>query len=432
MPYTFQRDIAPNAGALDDGSIIGGVDRTAARRVVTSSSLASAIYAIRKDAVSGLNFTFIDLSTPAGDDTTADFEPFGTAAQMSNGDEFYFAADSIWSDAYFKIATAGAYTGSVEWRYSSNGLNADKVLTVSDDSNGFRNTGIKRVSWTPPSDLAEWSPVPDGITKRRWIVAKLVSPSAIAVAPVLDRLWVRLATASYAGQTVYNGDFATAPAAQPSLFPIIGDAIYIASDGPMLGYDIAMFLKRDDTATRVFEYLSTDGTWKSVTGLSDPSNDWKNGPAALTTANNVYNVRWTAPSDHVSTSLTLGSITDTGYWFRLRTTAVTTYGNVASPAARIRLRQFGNANTSGVRVPVASLLRSITIEEPLSIVGVGAIVLSLVNLTTGAASAIAVPDSAVWPINVDFDDLAMAAGDAFGLFYTSGTRSFSGAQVIVQ
>ena len=150
---------------------------------------------------------------------------------------------------------------------------------------------------------------------------------------------------------------------------------------------------------------------------------------------NLYNVTITAPVDWVAKAQTFkptgGDVTVTAFWLRERTTAVSTYGPAQTVYANVKAKKFGFGNVLGIKAPIATTIRALTLEEPASSTGSGAVGLQIANLITGASVAITIPASPTWPLNLDITDIALAANDEYGIFYTSGTRVFTSVSVIM-
>lgn len=503
--------VSATAGEDDDGSLVGRVLGSNFADAFANVRLAAQAYVYRKD-VAGTTFSFEDVSAAANDDTPSDFLPFGTTAQMSAGDECLIACEHHIKELYFRIATPGVWTGTIEIRYSTNGQTANATLqNVVDGTNGFRATaGVYGISFTVPTDIVAFSPVPGEIASRRWLVLK-PTVTAVTTAPVLSRIWINHTDESvtYLNPTI-NDSILTGPSAPqhpPTYFPTVDSAVHFAFSNPAFGIERNIYRRQENVRTRVLEYLASDGTWKTLTGVNDPSSDYTNGPATLTevtitgatqatpcvitatghglsTGNTVrvhsivgmtelnendyrvtvidansfsinanstaftayasggkavlynrYSVRWTVPTDWASSTLTFatstGDVSATGYWVRVRTTAVTQYGPTQSVLANVRAKQFGDATTAGFVVPVTTTIRAVTIDEPLSMSGTGAVELQLVNFTQGQSAPISIPASPTWPLNVDIADLTLAANERYGLVYSSGTRTFTSVPITI-
>lgn len=504
--------VSATAGDNADGSLIGSALESNFAGAFTDVRLAAAVTAYRKD-VAGSSFTFADLSTPLNEDTVSDAAPFGTNAQMSAGDKFYISCSNVIKALYFQVATAGVWSGTMAFKCSTDGLTANHTITaVVDDSNGFRaGTGVYKLTPTLPANIVAFSPVPGDVPSMRWIVFE-PSVTSVTTAPVLTRAWLEHEDGSITYINLssnINSDLITDGSGHPpNFFPTVGSSTFYAFADKPKGMVRKVFQRAADVRTRVIEYLASDNTWKTLTGWTDPSNDFKNGPASQTdmtitgitaanpcvitalvnhgrsvndqvhitavvgmtaingkdlkvtavTANTMtvnldssgytaytsggtaslfieYNVNIVAPSDWASKSQTFttssGDVTVAGYYLRERTTAVSTIGPAQIVRSNVRAKQFGNANTAGIASPFALTLKGVTIMEPLSESGSGAVSIQISNLTNGESTTFEIPASPTYPVNVDFTDLVLAANERLGMFYVSGSKTLTSVSVII-
>lgn len=429
MPYSHIIPVLSlTSGSNNDGALIGDVLETDFAAALTDVHIADSILVYRKDKT-GSGFIFEDVSTPAGDDTISDFLPFGSNTQMSNGDELYLSCDTDIEALFFRIATPGAWTGTIEIRYSNSGQTANMLVqNIVDNTNGFRaSAGIYRISFTVPTDLVAFTPVPGEIPSKKWLVIK-ANATAITTAPVLTRAWLHCADHDFIDlSTGINQDIISQGAGHPpNFFPIVDSATYYAFSNPAFGMERDIYRRQDNVRERVAEYYANDNTWKPLQGWNDPSDDFRNGPATQAATATRYSVRWTVPSDWSSKTLSFitnsGTVQKTGYWIRIRTTSVTAYQPAQTTLSNVSARQFGDANTEGIKVPVATTIRAITLDEPLAISGTGENIVQIFNLTKGTSVSATLPASPTWPLNVDVTDLALSVNDKYGMFVTSGSR----------
>ena len=182
-------------------------------------------------------------------------------------------------------------------------------------------------------------------------------------------------------------------------------------------------------------YKVTAATTNTYTLNVDSTNFTTYTSGGKSTEFNEYQVAITAPSDWASKSQTFatdsGNVTTAAYWLRERTIAVSVIGPAQTVHANVRAKQFGDNNTLGIAVPVATTLRGVTIEEPYGESGTGEIGVQLVNLSKGTSVSFTIPAGPTWPLNVDVMDLALAANEKYGLFVTSGTRTWTSVPIIL-
>jgi len=279
--------VSPTSGDREDGELIGSVLESDFTGCFSDVRLAGAVFAYRKD-VSGNTFTFDDLSTALNSDATGDAQPFGSTAQMGAGDLLYIACDHRIKHLYFKVSTAGAWTGTVAFKCSTDGVSANHTLTVTDDSNGFRaGTGVYRMQFTLPSNITSFSPVPGSVASRMWIVMEPSVSGTPTTAPVLSQAWAEHEDGDlvYTNlSTLINQDILgpSGSGHSATFFPTVGSSVYIAYQNVPKGMKREVYQRRANIRTRVYEYLAADNTWKTLTGATDPSNDYLNGPSTLT------------------------------------------------------------------------------------------------------------------------------------------------------
>lgn len=420
-------EISPTAGVNSDGVVLGSVSESDFIAALTDVPISDVVYALRKD-VTGTTFTFTNISTPAGDDTTSDFLPWGTTAQMTAGDELFIACDHAKAELFFKIDTPGVWDGSIQIRYSSNGQTANTILqNVVDGTNGFRaSAGIYSVTFTIPTDIVAFSPVPGDIASRQWFVIK-PTITGVTTAPILSRVWVRHSDTTVVDlSSLINEDIITQGQGHghpPDIFPTIDSSVYYAFPNPAYGMERDIYLKAGNTRTRVVEYLATDNTWKTLPGWTDPSNDYTNGPSPQAVNPTRYSVRWTMPSDWLAKAKSFttnsGTVSYTGYWIRERTTAVSQFGPMIVTVANISARQFGNMNTTGVELRQSMSVLGITVLNATTPNTTDS-VCQIANMTTGQASSFTIPANPVFPVNVDTVDIAFTAGQRLGVICNSG------------
>lgn len=429
MPYSHIIPVLSlTSGGNNDGALIGSVLESNFAGAFTDVHIADNVYVYRKD-LTGSSFSFENISTAAGNDTTSDFLPFGTNTQMTAGDKFYLSCDHEIEELFFKIDTPGVWTGTMTIKYSTDGQTASATVQgVVDDTNGFKAAqGIHKITFTKPTNIVAFSPVPGDVPSKKWFVFE-PTITAVTTAPILSRVWIHHSEdASIDMSSLINLDVITSGGGHPpTFFPIVDSATYYAFSNPAFGMERRIFRRQDNVRTRVVEYYANDNTWKPLQGWNDPSDDFRNGPATQAATATQYSVRWTVPSDWSSKTLSFttssGAVQKTGYFIRERTTAVSAYGPAQTTLSNVSARQFGDANTAGVVVPIATTIRAITLDEPLSISGTGENVIQIFNLTKGTSTSATIPATPTWPLNIDVTDISLSANDKYGVFVTSGSR----------
>lgn len=416
--------ISSTAGDLSDGSIIGSVNQSNPVAVLMGESLINIAQVLVKD-VTPTGSTLTDVTTAATNATTGDFNPFGSVSTMSLGDAFYFrTANNVDTHVFYaQISTAGVGTWTMDVQEYNTTTDAwQSVAGLVDASNGFRaGVGTYKISYT--SGAEGLVRLDDSSPKYDWHKVVLTGFTSASTAPVLSRIWCADTSVSYRNLTTAytTGNYSSVPA---EMLPRIGDCLQFVCPGITMGLDVTVAAAESSNFTTRWEYINASGVSVALSGVSDPSNGF-----TVTGANNI---RWSVPSDWGQQSVTdSNNNVQTGYIVCKRITAIGTEGPVAPVHATSFVRSFGNATTSGVQVFSATTIKAVTIGEPLTITGTGAVTLNLSNLTTGTSSSIAIPATPTWPLNIDTPDLVLAVNDKYGLFYASGSRSFNSVELIL-
>jgi len=103
------------------------------------------------------------------------------------GDYMYFGDATKFGTVRLNDGTAGIYTNIlIVWEYWNG---AWVSLSVSDGTNGFKNSGINNITWTPPADWV--TNAVDSVTKY-WVRARTTFnslPSTITAAPLGTQGW---------------------------------------------------------------------------------------------------------------------------------------------------------------------------------------------------------------------------------------------------
>lgn len=417
--------------------LVGQVDLSAYLAVAADSRLSGTVYGVRKDQDGGSSFTNVSadlvnvaVATPV----------WGTA--IAAGDVLYIACDNPIKRLYAEIATPGQWTGTgLGIKYSTGGIFADADLTgTTDNTNGFRAAaGIRSIDITWPANIVAFSPQPGSaaditaghaVASRQWLALYPQGLTASTVAPTITRLWIEHTD----GSIVYS-DLTTAANLQTTptentntFFPVTESSVYYCTASPAIGERRRVYKAQAANRTRVLEYLSSAGTWIALTNIVDPSADFTIGPVAYFTTPTDHEVTWSRPADWTAQAKTFGAVSATGYWRRVRTTVVTTPGPMAPVTTTTQSRQYGTANTSGMRVTVPTVLRGVTLQLRGPESGTGAIDLEIVNLASGLSQSLQIPSGVLASPYQSFNvtDLSLAAGEQWGIRRTdASTRNFS-------
>lgn len=427
--------------------LIGSINESLYLGVFSDVRLAANTYLYTFEHVTGTTYNIVERTVGAGNVITGGFNPFGSvAAQVSGQDYILFSCENDVERIFIDTDQAAAYGGGVtpvlEIKDSTNGASFNRTRTISSDgSSAMRNSGVREIALgAETTGTSSWSPGGEmlGITARRWYRMALtgVNAGGCTAAPRIARMWLQHTSGatSYLDLTASaNGDLTTAPASN-SFFPAAASSTYYATVNQAIGEERYLFRAQAANRTRVMEFLTPTG-WQQGT-VTDPSNDFTAAPTALAATPTKYAVTWTPPATWAALAppftLPAGAAAiTTAFWRRIRTDVVTTLGPMDSVQARTRARQYGNANTSGVEPAAGTTLKSVTVESISSISGSGPTTLQLANLTTGVNVSFDIPASPALPLNVDTADLALAAGQRYGLFYTAGAVVLRDVAVIL-
>jgi hypothetical protein len=96
-------------------------------------------------------------------------------------DRYYFGQSTPFSALDLDISTAGIGDWVIEWRYF-NGVTSTLLSDVDDNSDAFKNPGIRRISWTVPGDWATENPF--GVGSAYYVEARVTSVTTTTQQPL--------------------------------------------------------------------------------------------------------------------------------------------------------------------------------------------------------------------------------------------------------
>lgn len=421
-------ELSPTAGNNADGfadSMINETLLTANLDTLENCDNAS-MKCYRIDRSSG-SMQIVDITADAISKTVNQFKPFGTSAQFSDGDEFLISCGEEVQAMLFKVDTVAVHNATLRVYDSTDGIWASNLLTVTDEGNGFKTTGWHYITLPDNASRVVWKPSSDpalAMTSAKYFRVKLDGIVSGNTPPQLSEIVLIRKVFRWADHTTdVNGDTAIAPAAQTH-YPWANSIWTMCFSNPAYRVEVYMHLTQTNVITDTHEYLASDDTWKSLSGWVNATNDFTTGPAVLGNPVQKLPISWNIPADFASKSQTFtlnnnSTVTYTGYWIREKTTAVSSYGDHASPRYRLRARQFGSANVTGEQTFSAQTVKGINIKS-ITTPPTTAIECEVVNLTTGKASAFTIPASPTLPLAIDITDIAFAVGDERGIRVVSG------------
>lgn len=430
-------EMSPTAGENSDGVVLGSVAESLLTGAFETRIHCPNVIVYRMDRTNS-SLNILDDSTAAQSTTPSSWTPFGSGAAFTTGDEFLVTCSSDIQAILFRVDVAAIHSGTLHVYDSEDGVWATNELTVTDTSNAFRNTGwhyitlpdnAQRVTWKPSNDPSLNPP------SRKYYRFRLDGIVGGNTAPQCSELVLVGKVFPYEDHTTNaNGATNTAPPADFH-YPWPETQWRWCFANPAYGAEVYMHLAGTNVITDTHEYLASDDTWKPLSGWTNASNDFTNGPTILGDPVQKFAIRWSIPTDWVSKSQTITlfdntTVTHTGYWIRERTLTVTQYGTHQNPRYRIRARQYGNANTTGVEMRQSMSILGISILNATTPNTTNS-VCQIANMTTGQASSFTIPANPVFPVNVDTVDIAFTAGQRFGIVCSSG-GTLQNAQIALQ
>lgn len=112
----------------------------------------------------------VDETTDANDSGTNDLPLLDDP--ISQGDLIYFGFDAPCDDFDLTVGTAGDWTGTITWQYSTGGDTWETLADISDGTNAFRNAGRNTIGWTRPTD---WVTDSVGAITAYWVRAIVIT-----------------------------------------------------------------------------------------------------------------------------------------------------------------------------------------------------------------------------------------------------------------
>lgn len=373
--------VSPTAGKAGEGIVLGRISSSDMVAVVLESKVLSIQKVIREDKT-GSSYSLVDETTAATNAATGDFLPFGTAADMSLGDAFYFyVEDGKECDVlHVQIATPGVGTwemGIQEWNAIA-GEWLDMTITI-DETNHFRNAaGVYHVGFSHVGKGSLKLHHTDA-AKHVWNRVYLKSFTSATTSPIISRLWASELNYNQVDITAaFNNG--TNPAYE--FLPEVGAHTDWIHPGPPIGLDVNVIVADGSTYTTERQYFASDDTWKPIPDLVDPSNGYRN--------TGQHRIRWSRPADWAKKSFAFLGQTVEGWIERRHVTAVSTQGPVQLYQLQADSRSLGAANAQGLEYNAAVTYKNATFSIGDNRATVDT-VLQLINADTGATSTLTIP-----------------------------------------
>lgn len=375
--------VSPTAGKDREGILLGQITPTNFVAVVLESKVIPVVEVFIED-VTATGRSLVNVTAAATNAAAGDFPPFGTSATMSAGDAFYFRVEDgkECNTLHSQIATPGVGTWEMAVQEWDTAAEAWVDMTISEDNtNDFRAAaGVHTLKFTHVKKGSVKLNLMDS-AKHVWHRVYLKNFTNATTAPVLSRLWVSDVVFNYTDITsqVNNGNWT---GFNGEFLPELEAHTDWIHPGPPMGLDTTVTQVASGTYTTRREYLATDGTWKPIPNIVDPSNDH--------TVLGASKIRWSRPADWTKKSYTFLGQTVEGWIEKRVVTSIVTAGPTQLWQLSAKSRSLGAANAQGLESPTAVTYTAATFT-----IGdnraTGDTVINFENVDTGAAATITIP-----------------------------------------
>lgn len=419
-------EISPTAGTNSDGVVLGSVSESLLTCAFETQTRCLNPVVYRLDRSNG-SLNIINDTSDAISGVSNQWKPFGNSTVFSDGDEFIVACDEEVQAILFNVTTVASHSAVLHVYDSIDGVWATNELTVTDESSAFKLSGWHYITIPANASRSAWRPSFDpslNVPSKQYIRFRLDGIVGGNAPPQCSQIILIRKTLRYEDRTTStNGATNTVPPVA-NLYPWPGSIWQWCFDSRAYGAEVYMHLAASNVITDVHEYLASDNTWKPLSNWINNTNDFTAGPTVLGNPVERFTIRWTVPSDWASLPQTIiiddgTTTTRTGYWIRERTLTVTSYGVHQNPRYRVRARQFGNTNTSGVEMQQSFSVLGVSVTNA-TIKNTVDCVCQVANMTTGATANFTIPANSTLPLNVDTTDLTVSAGQRIGIICSSG------------
>lgn len=419
-------EVSPTAGLNSDGVVLGSVTESLLSCAFETQTRCLNPVVYRLDRSSG-SLNIVNDTADAISGTSNQWKPFGSSSVFSDGDEFIVACDEEIQAILFNVTTAASHSATLHVYDSIDGVWATNELTVTDESSAFETTGWHYITIPANASRTTWKPSYDpstNIPAKHYIRFRLDGVVGGNTPPQCSQIILVRKTFRYEDHTSStNGATNTAPPAD-NHYPWPGSIWQWCFDNRAYGAEVYMHLAASNVITDAHEYLASDNTWKSLLNWVNGTNDFTAGPTVLGNPVEKFAIRWSVPADWAVMEQTIllddgTTTTKTGYWIRERTVTVTSYGVHQNPRYRVRARQFGNANTTGVEMRQSLPVLGVSVTSA-TVKNTADCICQVANMTTGATTTFTIPANPVLPLNVDTSDLTISSGQRLGVICSSG------------
>lgn len=420
-------ELSATAGQNSDGFVIGSVKESLLEGAFESVTNCAIQKVYRVDTSSGATALY-DVTAAATAFIANGWLPFGDALQFSDGDAFLVGCDEEVQGVIVQQNNTATHNGTLKVYDCIDGEWADNLIATSSPAESFKAAGWSRVLIPDNAARVAFRPgkfkvngvVPPPL---KYILFKIDGVTS-GTPPSCSGIAMIRKTFKFGDHTTHrNGDVTTAPPVD-NHYLWEGHVTQWVFGNPAFGMEAYMGLASTSVSSDEHEYLAADNSWKLVQGWTNATSDFTVGPANIGDPIQKLPLRWSIPTDWASKTIEFtlddgSTVTKTGYHLRERITSVTSYGLHANARYRLRARQFGAANITGVKVLTASTLRGLSFSQ-YGQRNTALINAEAVNMDTGAPAAFTIPALPDDPYTADFTDVSLAANQSWGLRVVSG------------
>lgn len=431
-------EISGRAGNAADGIVRGVISQSYFVGLDNNFEWQEQLYVVRKD-INGESYVFNDISVEAGSGVTDSCLIWGPDSDFTATDCVYIASDDVEvSELRVVITTPGVWEGAGIAIYdSSDGVSANRRLTlVEDQTNGFRNgPGTYAISWEPPVTRGRaFSPIPDDVPVRQFIVIKPLGLTSATTSPKLSMIYALhgFENAPFIDFTALfnspldDGNFGS----YPDVLAFLNSVDIFTFAAIPIGMDFMVYRAVSANAcSGIIEYLANDDTWKALPNVVDGTNSFQNGPQTLGDPPQMFEVRWGIPNDWSPKTLVLpllggGTTTVIGYQARYRVTSVNTIEPVHPSLARGRSRMLGVGYSGGIYHYQAGTYTGVTFEA--GVPATADVIVQVTNMNNGHSGTFTIPANKYSSANVAGQKLDLsssvpvAAGESILITWISG------------
>lgn len=296
-----------DVGADSDGVLLGRITATALDDLLTSS------HALAARCMTESSNLYTDETVDFGDAGSDDVPLLPDPPVV--GDATYFGhATAKFPRLDIDLSTAGDWVGTGEWQYWD-GAQWSALDDVVDGSSNFEAAaGVVSVSYTEPED---WAKNTVDNVLAYWIRYSVTAVTSMATQPLAKtgNVVSSAAGAVYTDDTTDANDADAGDVALLPTLPAVNDAVYVGYSGKFCKVKVTISQARTGVATFVLEYWN-GSAWTEVPIYDDDTAGWS-------AAAGTYFIHFVPPSDWAANTAPNGPNGQTGYFVRMRMSAMT-------------------------------------------------------------------------------------------------------------